>query len=496
MTGALGALLDGDDADTLVVDGDRSVPRGDVRAVATAVRDALVASGVTGTAVGVLLPNDERAIAAWFAIWDAGAAFVPLNPRLPTAELQRVVDDVEVARVVTTAALAPSLDGSVDVVAGTDLVVVSRPETVARTVGPDDAIVQLTSGTTGAPKAVPLRTATITQLLDTVIGALRSGRTGEAARMPNLVPLSLATWGGIYQVLFAFRLGVPVVVMDHFEPGEFARLVARHEIRSSVLPPAALVMLMRDPSITTLAPLRYVRSVAAPLSPAHARAFHERFGVAVLNGYGQTEIGGEVIGWTAADWKQWGVEKLGAIGRPHAGIGARVRRDDGALAGVDERGELELRGTTPLPADDPALAGRVTDDGWLRTGDLGRIDPDGFVWIDGRVSSMINRGGLKVFPDEVEELLRTCPGVADVAVAGVPDDRLGEVPWAFVVAGGPSDALDTEVLAARARDLLVAYKVPAGFTVVDGLPRNEMGKVLRHELVPLATPDAGDPAIS
>ncbi|HEX5616570.1 MAG TPA: class I adenylate-forming enzyme family protein [Acidimicrobiia bacterium] len=492
MSEALRALLAGDDSDVAVVAGDRSVTRGELRELARSIGDALRARPVAGTAIGVVLPNDERAIATWFAAWDAGAAFVPLNPRAPTPELQRLVDDVGTLHLVTTVEHADAFDGVVDAIRDTDLVVVARPGS-ARAVGADDAIVQLTSGTTGPPKAVPLRAATITDLLDTVIGSLRSGRT-SGARMPNLVPLSLATWGGIYQVLFAFRLGVPVVVMARFDPHEFARLVARHEIRSSVLPPAALVALTRDPTITTLAPLRYVRSVAAPLSPAHARAFHERFGVAVLNGYGQTEIGGEVIGWTAADWKEWGATKLGAIGRPHAGIGVRVRRDDGLLAASDESGELELRGRSALDADDPALAGRVTDDGWLRSGDLGRIDPAGFVWIEGRVSSMINRGGLKVFPDEVEEVLRSGAGVADVAVVGVPDDRLGEVPWAFVVADDVS--FDGDDLLAQARARLAAYKVPAGWTLVGELPRNEMGKVLRHELVPLATPDAGAPTIS
>jgi acyl-coenzyme A synthetase/AMP-(fatty) acid ligase len=240
-------------------------------------------------------------------------------------------------------------------------------------------------------------------------------------------------------------------------------------------------MLTNEASITSLAPLRYVRSVSAPLSPAHARAFHDRFGVAILNGYGQTELGGEAVGWSAADWKEFGAAKLGAVGRPHAAFRLRVRRDDGQLGGTDEIGELEIRSSSALPTDDAGMAGRVTDDGWLRTGDLARIDEDGFVWIEGRVSAMINRGGLKVFPDEVEEHIRALPGVVDVAIAGVPDERLGEVPWAFVVG-----RVDVEQLRNHCREVLAPYKVPAGVTTVEALPRNEMGKVLRHELVPLA----------
>jgi long-chain acyl-CoA synthetase len=345
-----------------------------------------------------------------------------------------------------------------------------------------DAIVQFTSGTTGQPKAVVLRHDTVSELLDSVIGSLRAGRSGTKAQMPNIVPMALALWAGIYQVLFACKLGVPVVLMEQFEPEEFARLVAEFGIRSSVLPPAALVMLMQDPAVDSLEPLRYVRSVSAPLSPAQARRFHERFGIAVLNGYGQTELGGEAVGWTGADWKEHGLRKIGSVGRPHAAFQLRVRGADGSLAPPGEVGELEILSSSALPSGEAEMEGRVTPDGWLRTGDLARIDDEGFVWIEGRVSAMINRGGLKVFPDEVEEQLRGHPAVDDVAVAGVPDERLGEVPWAFVVArsGVP---VDPDELRTWCRDHMAAYKIPAGISLVDALPRNEMGKVLRNELV-------------
>jgi acyl-CoA synthetase (AMP-forming)/AMP-acid ligase II len=171
------------------------------------------------------------------------------------------------------------------------------------------------------------------------------------------------------------------------------------------------------------------------------------------------------------------VAKLGAVGRPHAGIEVRVTD-----------GELLVRSASAAAGrvDAAALADRLTDDGWLRTGDLARIDDDGFVWIDGRVSSMINRGGLKIFPDEVEEHLREFPGVRDAAVAGVPDDRLGEVPWAFLVVA-PGAAADIDALRTWCHDRMAPYKVPVGVTIVDALPRNEIGKLLRQDLIPLAT---------
>jgi acyl-CoA synthetase (AMP-forming)/AMP-acid ligase II len=127
----------------------------------------------------------------------------------------------------------------------------------------------------------------------------------------------------------------------------------------------------------------------------------------------------------------------------------------------------------------------MSPDGWFRTGDVGRVDGDGFVWIEGRVSDMINRGGLKVFPAEVAEVLLLSPAVAEAAVVGVPDERLGEVPWAFLVAA-PGATVDPAALEALCREHLAPYKVPVSFRTVDALPRNEIGKLRAPDLVALA----------
>jgi long-chain acyl-CoA synthetase len=461
---ALTTLLDGEPDDILVYRDGISTTRAELLAKVRALAPQL--EPYARRAIGVRMPNTADAIAAWFAVWEVGAAFVPLNPRAPDAEIERAIQTTGVAAVVAYESGAPEV--RIAHLRG------------ARTTSDGEAIVQFTSGTTGAPKAVPLTHETISQLLDTVIASLRGDRT-DRARMPNLVPVSLSLWAGIYQVLFAFTLGVPVVLMEQFTTTEFTRLVKQYGIRSSVLPPAALVMLLQDPEITTLEPVKYIRSVSAPLSPAQARRFHERFRIAILNGYGQTELGGEAVGWSASDWKEFGLAKVGSVGRPHAAFQLRVRAADGELAPTDEVGELEIHSTQALPPADAAMEGRVTDDGWLRTGDLARIDADGFVWIEGRVSAMINRGGLKVFPDEVEEHLRGYEPVNDVAVAGVPDERLGEVPWAFVVPR-PGATVDADELQQWCRDKMAPYKIPAGVTIVDTLPRNEIGKLLRQEL--------------
>jgi acyl-CoA synthetase (AMP-forming)/AMP-acid ligase II len=456
----------------LVHAGDEQVTRRELVDRATAVRDALRSSGVgTGDPVAVMLGNDARTVAALFGVWAARAVYVPVNPRFTDREVTRLLEVVPPRAVLTTAEHAgrfPKHDFADLEAVGARIGLPKPPRTDVATFDRDVALVQTTSGTTGPPRPIPLRHSQVLELLDSVLDTVRGTGSGRPAPapMPNLVPVSLSLWAGIYNVCFAFRVGAPVVLMERFEPRELARLVAEHQIRSVVLPPAAMAMCCDDAELESLAPLQYVRSITAPLSPFLARRFHDRFDVAVLNCYGQTELGGEVVGWSAADWRAFGETKLGAVGRPHAGVELRL----------DDAGELWVR--TPVSrASATTLGDRVDTDGWVRTGDCATIDEDGFVWIEGRASDMVNRGGLKVFPGEVEEVLRTAPGVEDVAVVGVRDDRLGEVPVAFVVG-----ANDPAVLERHCREHLAPYKIPVRFEPIDELPRNEVGKLLTREL--------------
>jgi long-chain acyl-CoA synthetase len=440
---------------------------------------ALADAGVgPGSVVGVLLPDGLDLVATLFGVWRAGGVYVALNPRQTATEVGRVLADVDPAVVVTTPADEARFGkGTLVSLAGPR--VLTRPgATGSGRCDPSVALLSFTSGTTGAPVAIPLTHERVLALLDKVIGTLRRGPSSPARPpMPNLIPVPLSVWAGIYQVLFAFRVGAPVVLMDGFDTRRFAALVRRFAIRSTVLPPAAMVMLADDEELDDLAPLRYVRSIASPLSPLQARRFRDRFGIVVLNGYGQTELGGEVVGVTTADAKAFGDAKLGSVGRPHAGVEVRT----------DGSGELWVRTPGLVPGAD--LGDRLSPDGWFRTGDIATIDHDGFVWIEGRVSDMINRGGLKVHPAEVEEVLRLAPGIADAAVAGVPDDRLGEVPWAWCVPTDPTAGLPPSAdLEALCRQHLAPYKIPVHFTAVPTFPRNESGKVLKRALISLHFP--------
>ena len=438
----------------LIFDVERALTRTAFTARVEEMAQALAGASVTpGVPVAVVGEGIEMLV-AMFAIWRNEQVFVPVNPRQPEAAIRDVLDRTDAAMVVSDTA-------------------VTRRKS-ATTHPYDTAFVLWTSGTTGRPKAVLHTHTAYLEIIDRVLKPLRA--KPSAARTepsPNLIPVSMALNAGIYNSLFGLRAGAPLVLMGAFTTTTFATLVERHAVRSTVLPPAAMAMLSDDEALTSLAPLRYVRSITAPLSAFQARRFTERFGVTVLNGYGQAEIG-EVIGWTAADAKAH-PDKVGAVGRPHAGVDVRIEDPD--ANGV---GELLVRPPNHAAgyADGTSLTDRLTADGHVRTGDLARIDVDNFVWIEGRQGDLINRGGNKVFPDEVEEVLRTVAGVQDVAVSGAPDDRLGEVPVAFVV--GTADHAELE---AACREHVVAYKVPVRFHSVRSLPRNEAGKILRKDLV-------------
>jgi acyl-CoA synthetase (AMP-forming)/AMP-acid ligase II len=476
---------------------DTTLSAGAARRDARAVAARLRAAGVgRGHAVAVQLPGGPGAITAMFGVWLAGAVFVPVNPRSPAGELRTILEATRPAVLLTGTAS----EGN-----GPELL----PE--ARVYDPGVAFVTWTSGTTGAPKPVLHTHVNYLELLDRVLAPLRGSRPkGDADRRPtpNLVPVSLALNAGIYNVLFGLRAGAEVVVMDRFDPRTFADLVGRFSIRSTVLPPAAMTMLSDDPTVVDLAPLRYVRSITAPLSPLQARRFAAKFGVVVLNGYGQAEIG-EVIGWTAADAREH-PDKLGAVGRPHPGVAIKIAPEpDGAAAeptgrkGQRDRPTSEGGGARATHEERAAAeptnqigrllvrppstavgiaADRVDAEGYIDTGDLARVDDDGFVWIEGRAGDVINRGGNKVFPEHVEEVLRLVPGVTEAAVAGVRDERLGEVPVAYIVtAFEVSDDNLVEVCRAH----LAPYKIPVAFRRVAALPRSEVGKVLRRELAQL-----------
>jgi acyl-CoA synthetase (AMP-forming)/AMP-acid ligase II len=490
-------LLDGlpfaDSTDVVVSENGR-LSLGELRACAGALATSLREAGVApGHPVGNLVAPGPSSIVVMFAVWAVGAVYVPINRRYTSGEISSLLAETPVALIVGAPLDLDAHEIPIGIVEhdyplSRSAVRVPADPTTPR-YDPDVALVLRTSGTTGRPKAVLLRHSGTLDALDASLAKLRPSRRPRPAdarrhRM-SLIPLSLALWAGIFNVLFTFRSGSGIVLLDPFTPAGFAHAVREHEMTSTVLPPAMITMITDADDVDDLTPLRFVRSITAPLSPDVARQFHERFGVFILNCYGQTELGGEVVGWTSQDVRDFGLDKLGAAGRAYDQVDLRIRDEHGSDASIGELGEIYVR--SPFRMRGYAFSSGDIDgsgedrfvDGYLRTGDIGRVDDDGFLWVLGRVSDMINRGGLKIYPDEVEEALRGHPSVRDAGVAGVPDRRLGEVPHAWLVTTGD---LDPDELRAWCRQHLAPYKVPTGFTRIDRLPRSDVGKLLRHDL--------------
>lgn len=457
------------DVEPLVFWIDGQLTRAQMRASAIEVAQQLRASGVEPhQPVAHVVDMGPIALAVMFGVWSMDAVYVPINGRLTAPEIAAQLAATRPAAVVSRGSTwlveAPGAWAGESLPAGT-------------------ALVMRTSGTTGTAKPVVLSHDSVTGGIDTVLSSLRASSSAakrpERPKMPNLIPASLALWAGIWNVLFALRSGAPVVLMDRFDTVEFAMLVRRHEIRSTILAPAMMTMLVEDHRVNDLAPLAMVRSITAPLTPQQARAFKAKFGVGIMNCYGQTELGGEVVGWTAADLREHGDDKLGSVGRPHQGIDIRILDEQGVQLGRNAIGEIWIR--SPFATKEASVTAGLVD-GFLRTGDVGRLDDDGFLWLEGRASEVINRGGLKILPQEVEEQLCAQPGVAEACVGGVPDERLGQVPVAWI-RPTPGARVDPPELLSRLRTTLAGYKVPVSLNVVAELPRNEIGKVLRRELI-------------
>jgi len=318
-----------------------------------------------------------------------------------------------------------------------------------------------TSGTTGAPRRHPVTNETLDR-----------ARAGVTVRDPtqtrgvtiNAVPLS--SIGGFMGLVATVWRGRPIAVMDRFDVDRWAALVREHRPRRIGVPPAAIAAIVdRDLPREWFDGVRWLATGSAPLDPAAARRFADRYGIGVLNAYGATEFGGPVVSWREDDWERWNTTKLGSVGRPLPGVEVRLAPAD--TAPDADAGVLE-----------------VSRDGgpWTRTNDLARIDADGFVWILDRVDDVIVRGGFKIRAGEVEDALVDHERVGEAVVVGIPDRRLGSVPAAMVTLRGDGVPVTGEELRAHVRSRLAPYKVPVVVRIVDEIPRNAMMKPRRAEI--------------
>src|SRR6185312_9810542 len=237
---------------------------------------------------------------------------------------------------------------------------------------------------------------------------------------------------------------------------------------------ALRAVLDSDITRAELSSVRAVNAGTSPVEPALVDAFYEKFGIAVLIVYGATEFSGAVAGWTLRDFRAHWADKKGSVGKPFPGVRLQVVDDKGNVLPAGETGRLQVASVT---------AGGSADR-WVTTSDLAHLDGDGYLYIDGRADDVIMRGGFKVAPDTVVRALRSHAAVHDAAVAGLADERLGQIPVAAVELR-PAAAVTPEALLAHCRSSLTPYEVPAEVHVVDELPRGAALKVDRRRLTEL-----------
>jgi acyl-CoA synthetase (AMP-forming)/AMP-acid ligase II len=335
------------------------------------------------------------------------------------------------------------------------------------------AVVLLTSGSTGKPKGVPLSHEGAWSTLRATVSAFRSDAAPapgiQPGRTPNLLAQPLSHTAGLVRLLFSLYVGRGVVLLPKFDAVQARDAVLKHDIGQLTLAPAMLRMLLDLPEGDTLGRVRYVSSGTAPLPAPLREEFERRFGVPVLQTYGQTEAFGAIASERVSEVLA-GRRKPGSVGQALPGVEIRILADSGVIAPPGASGEIAVRSPSITRRYVGDGAESPVKDGWLYTGDVGYLDEDGYLFLTGRRRSLIICGGFNIFPEEIEAALSSA-GLHDTVVLGLPDDRLGEIP--VVVHDRPDS--EAEVLS-RVSGLLAPFKRPRRAVRVAALPRTPLGK--------------------
>lgn len=455
----------------------------------------LRAAGVgAGDRVGLLARNGVEVLDAFYACGKLRAIFVPYNWRLAPAELADLAALTEPAVVIGAAEFEAGLAGLAShesrvLDLGAYEAVLASVEPLAETgpevppVDPEEiACLLFTGGTTGGAKAARVSHRMVAwNTLTTILHELdRDDVTVTHTPMFH-------TGGLLVYTVPLLSLGGTVVLMPRWDPDELLRLVATERVTMFFCVPAQYAALLDSPAFTSadLSSVRFLTSGGAPLPVDLIERWRAVHDTPFKQGFGMTEFGPGAFSMGP----EQAVAKAGSIGRPNTFVEAAiVDPSSGRPLGPGAVGELVLRGPAAFSGyfRDPAASAAAFDGaGWFHTGDLARIDHDGFTWIVDRLKDMYVSGGENVYPVEVERVLRRHPAVADCAVVGVPDERWGEAGRAFVVIRAGA-AVEADELRAFARAHLAGYKVPRDVRFVAGLPYSPAGKVLKRELRALA----------
>ncbi|MCC6676562.1 MAG: AMP-binding protein [Phycisphaerales bacterium] len=432
--------------------------------------------------VAVLLPTGTAFPIAALAGWMTGRAVVPLNYLLARDELQYVIDDCETDTIITAGPLLEFMGFSPragNLIRLEELDFSGFPEPFWPEPARDEdlAVLLYTSGTSGKPKGVMLTHGNIESNIRQVQSWVElTSRDTLLGVLPQFHSFGLTVL-----TLLPLALGVKVVYTARFVPQRIVKLLREHRPTLMVAIPSMYNALLhvKDGGPEDFSSLRFTVSGGEPLPDAVFRRFRERFGVTLNEGYGLTETS-PITNWCRPE--EW---RPHSVGRPLPGVVERIIDiNSGADLGPGQDGEIWIGGPNvmagyyKLPAE---TAAALTPDRFLRTGDIGRLDDDGHLFITGRLKEMLIVGGENVFPREIEEVLNRHPSVKDSGVVGLHDPIRGELPVAFIELKEGAE-FDAQSILNWCRDHLAGYKVPREIRRVEALPRNPTGKIMRRSL--------------
>jgi len=492
----LAAMIEGHVDDRVaLISRNRETTYGELRDQVARLRGGLAGLGVgDGDRVAIVCGNNRYFVISYLAVIGLGAVAVPINPTNPAPALQEELHQVRP----TTIVVGPTARHAWDALDRAELATIvnvisaegdARQGDVTlndllasdpvpmREVDPDHvAVLMFTSGTAGRSRAAMLTHRNLASNLQQSQSAADGIRPGDVVY--GVLPL-FHIYGLNVVLGGSLTVGATVVLVQRFDPATAVESIAQRRV--TVVPgvPPMWIAFSHFDELPpeTFATVRLAFSGASRLPPQVAEHLHERFGLRVLEGYGLTEASPVVTSSAGAGFRP------GSVGRVLAGQEVRLVGDDGHDVPVGDAGEVWVRGENVFAGyfDDPEATERVLSDGWLRTGDIGVVDADGFLYLVNRAKELIIVSGFNVFPAEVEEVLAAHPAVADVAVVGVPHPHDGEAVKAYVVPEADAD-VDEDTLIEHCRDFLARYKSPTKLVFVDHLPRNATGKVVRREL--------------
>ncbi|HEY0251564.1 MAG TPA: AMP-binding protein [Kofleriaceae bacterium] len=496
------------DKEAIVEYGERGVSRltwGEYDAAINRLANALVARGAKGgSRIATMLPNCTEYLVAQQAIARMGGTAVQIGYRLKAQEIAHILENSQPSVTIVHAEYLPAMREARKLAGKTDEIIVvggtresthpgvtewaralagGDPEQPPRVdAGDGGGVIVYTSGTTGKPKGASrsYKKTGFESVADMI------SQMDVRANDRHLVVCPLYHSAAPAFVAIMMALGATTILQTHFEPEQCLQIIEKEQVTCTLMVPTMLIRLAALPPETiakySTKSLRWVMSGAAPLSTEAARRFMQTYGPILWNFYGSTETGLVTLAGPGDH-----VTRPGTIGKAMRGNSIRLLDEQGHAVAVGQVGELYARNSTLITGyhGNEKATTEAQRDGYYSVGDIGRVDGDGYYYLESRKHDMVISGGVNIYPREIEDHLSTHPKILEAAVVGVPDPEWGETLRAFIVLRAGEQLTDREVIE-YCREGLADYKRPRKVTFLADLPRNPTGKVLKRELRDLA----------